>query len=61
MELQLTSLLQIENILPDTQSGFRADHSCTTALLDACDDIIEVVDQNTITALILLDFSKALY
>lgn len=46
-------------ILPAFQSGYRKDYSCTTALLKVTDDILEASDRGELTALILLDYSKA--
>ena len=46
-------------ILPQEQSGFRSDHSCATALLKVTDDILAAADRGVLTALILLDYSKA--
>uniref|UniRef100_A0A1Y1LAN8 Reverse transcriptase domain-containing protein n=1 Tax=Photinus pyralis TaxID=7054 RepID=A0A1Y1LAN8_PHOPY len=47
------------NALPVTQSGFRPGHSCVTSLLSITNDIIKSTDQGKLTALILLDYSKA--
>lgn len=47
------------DILPDTQSGFRGQHSCETALLAVTDDILKATDDGLVTVLALLDFSKA--
>ena len=41
------------------QSGFRANHSCTTAMVKILDDIRMPFDNNHITILCLLDFTKA--
>lgn len=46
-------------ILPQKQSGFRSGYSCATAMADVIDDIIRARDNNEITALVLLDFTKA--
>lgn len=46
-------------LLPITQSGFRAKHSTTTALLHVCDDIFKALDQAKTMLLVLLDFSRA--
>lgn len=46
-------------ILPDFQSGFRAHYSCTTALLNILDDVLRAHDNNHVTVMVLLDFSKA--
>ena len=59
MELQLREYLNINNLLPIVQSGFRPGYSCTTALLNIMDDIITASDRGNCTALILLDFSRA--
>lgn len=59
MSNQLSSFLNVYNILPATQSGFRRDHSTSTALLSITDDIFRAYDQGRDTCLILLDYSKA--
>lgn len=56
---QLRHYLNINNILPDVQSGFRSDHSCVTALCKITDDILTHTDNGLITALVLLDFTRA--
>lgn len=56
---QLKLFLTKKQILPAIQSGFRANHSTTTALLNVTDDIYRATDQNMSTILVLLDFSKA--
>nr|CAH7728998.1 unnamed protein product [Callosobruchus chinensis] len=40
-------------------SGFRVGHSCTTALLHITDDIIQELENDKCTLLMMLDFSKA--
>lgn len=59
MHQQLTKYLNVCDILPANQSGFRKSHSTTTALMQVSDDILEATDTNKITALILLDLTKA--
>lgn len=59
MNCQIREHINMYNILPLYQSGFRAGHSCTTALLGVMDDIITDIDSGKTTALILLDYSKA--
>lgn len=59
LNIQIRRYITEFNILPDNQSGFRAQHSCTTALLNVTDDIIAASDTGKVTALILLDYSKA--
>lgn len=56
---QLKQFLDFNRVLPDIQSGFRAGHSCTTALLGVSDDIISAIDSSRVVALTLLDFSRA--
>lgn len=56
---QLDSYLSEKRILPTIQSGFRANHSTTTALLNVTDDIFRANDEGKNTCLVLLDFSKA--
>lgn len=56
---QLKKHCDLHHVLPDNQSGFRSGYSCSTALLDVCDDIFRAVDENDLTALVLLDYTKA--
>lgn len=56
---QLSEYVESRNIIPNVQSGFRSGYSCTTALAALTDDIIAATDSNQITALVLLDFTKA--
>lgn len=46
-------------ILPVKQSGFRKNHSTSTALLDVIDNILGAQDNGEGTILVLLDFSRA--
>lgn len=57
--IQIREHMEKNSILPETQSGFRALHSCETALLNLTDDILRGFDKNKITVLVLIDFSKA--
>lgn len=59
MEVQLRKYISDHNILPTSQSGFRPNHSCTTALLKVTDDIIRARDGGLCGILVLLDYSKA--
>lgn len=59
MEYQLRTHLKAKQIIPEFQSGFRPQHSCLTALLNITDDVLSSADEGKITALVLLDFSKA--
>jgi len=56
---QLTDYLNKYNLFDKYQSGFRAGHSTATALLKVTEDIREAMDEQNITLLTLLDFSKA--
>ena len=56
---RLREHLRRHDILPESQSGFRPGYSCTSALLHVTDDILRAADDGKITALVLLDFSKA--
>lgn len=56
---QLSAFLNNNNILPPTQSGFRANHSTTTALLHVTDELFRARDSDKNTCLVLLDYSKA--
>lgn len=56
---QLRDHINDYNILPENQSGFRPAHSCTTAILKITDDIHDAADKGMLTALVLLDYSKA--
>lgn len=51
--------MQKFSILPFRQSGFRRGYSFVTALLDVFDDILRNIDVSNVSALLLLDFSKA--
>jgi len=57
--IQVKIYLDKYNILPDTQSGFRPMHSCTTALCSVTNDIITATENSQLTLLVLLDYSKA--
>lgn len=59
LDMQIRDYLLSNNLNNFYQSGFRANHSCTSALMNITDDILAATDQNKMTALVLLDFSKA--
>lgn len=59
IDIQIRNYLEKHTILPDTQSGFRPGYSCNSALLNICDDILKKTDDNKLTLLVLLDYSKA--
>jgi retron-type reverse transcriptase len=56
---QLTRYLCLEDLLDNCQSGFRRNHSTTTALLKVLNDLKEAVNIGYVSFLLLLDFSKA--
>lgn len=56
---QLFAYADTNNIIDHYQSGFRSSHSTATALTRICDDIIAGIDNKKLTAVALLDFSKA--
>lgn len=56
---QIRSFLDRFNILPLKQSGFRPGFGCETAMSDVVDDVLKACDDGKISALILLDFTKA--
>lgn len=59
MELQMKSYIDAQNVLPAMQSGFRSGYNCTSALCNVTDDIFRACDDNQITVLVLLDYSRA--
>lgn len=59
MESQIKPFLDSNSILPKKQSGFRSGYSCASALADITDDILRASDDNKVSVLILLDYSKA--
>ncbi|KAG7304918.1 hypothetical protein JYU34_010320 [Plutella xylostella] len=56
---QLTAFLSNGGLLNPYQSGFRAGHSTTTALLKVTEDIRCGMENKMITVLVLIDFSNA--
>lgn len=56
---QMNNYLESNNMFPEFQSGFRRDHSTSTALIDVVDNIITAQDSGDATILTLLDFSRA--
>lgn len=56
---QINSWVYSMNLLHPLQSGFRAGHSCQTALLKVYEDIRRMYDKNEAIILVLIDFSKA--
>ena len=56
---QIRNHLEAKSLLNPYQSGFRRNHSCSTAMVKILDDIRLKFDKGEITLLCLLDFSKA--
>jgi Reverse transcriptase (RNA-dependent DNA polymerase) len=59
MNDQIVFFCNERGLLNHYQSGFRSGHSTTTALLKITDDIGMDLDNNLMSILVLLDFSKA--
>lgn len=59
IESQLRPFLNAHAIIPKNQSGFRPGFSCATALSCITDDILKAYDDNKVSILVLLDYSKA--
>lgn len=57
--LQIKGHLQKYNTLQLRQSGYQQRYSCLSALLDLVDEILWNTDIGKVSALILLDYSKA--
>ena len=56
---QITSYLQENNLYPQFQSAYRANHSVETALLRVQNDILQAIDNQQGVVLVLLDLSAA--
>ena len=59
MYSRLTSFFDKNNVIYPRQYGFRSQHSCEHALLDAQNTILSTLDKKQIALLLLIDFSKA--
>jgi hypothetical protein len=59
MRGQIVEYLMLNKFLNPLQSGFKADHSTTTALLKVVDDLSRAADLKCGSVLTLRDFSKA--
>ncbi|MEW8544961.1 MAG: reverse transcriptase family protein, partial [Candidatus Thiodiazotropha sp.] len=55
----LTSYLNENNLLHQTQSGFRSHHSCETALTHMVDSWLSAIDSGKMVGVTLVDFKKA--
>ena len=55
---QVFSFLCDKNCLNDTQHGFRSGRSCLSALLDVYDDVMHMLNGDSIVDMVYLDFAK---
>jgi len=56
---QLNEYLQLSELLPSLQSGFRPNNWSKTAVLRVLSDLLEAVDSAEVAALVLLDVFAA--
>ena len=56
---QFLNHLNNNNLLPNYQSAYRANHSTETAILNLCDNILQNMEKNINTAMVALDISVA--
>ena len=55
----LNNFLENNNLFIDNQSGFRAKHSCTSALINLCDSWLQSINDKKIVGSVFLDLRKA--
>ena len=55
----LSGYLNENNLLHRTQSGFRSQHSCETALVHMIDSWLNAMDNGELVGIVLVDFKKA--
>ena len=55
----LSDFLHEHSLLHKTQSGFRAKHSCETALVNMVDSWLDAIDNGQMIGVVLVDFKKA--
>ena len=55
----LSNFLHEYNLLHKTQSGFRSQHSCETALIHMTDSWLNAMDNGNMVGVVLIDFKKA--
>ena len=55
----LSNFLHENNLLHKTQSGFRSQHSCETALIHMTDSWLNAMDNGNMVGVVLIDFKKA--
>lgn len=59
MNKHLLLHLDKNNLIHEDQSGFRANHSCHTALIQLIEKCLHNINNNEITGILFLDFAKA--
>ena len=59
MLLQISAHCNQYGLQPDYQSAYRVHHSCETAILHLSNDILWVMERQSITSLIATDLSAA--
>ena len=59
MNSQLTGYLESNAILHERQSGFRKNHSCTTALLNISESIRSAINRKKVVIAVFLDIKSA--
>ena len=57
--LHFRIFLEDNNLLQNTQSGFRNNHSCETALVSLMDDWLSAINNQNVVGTVMLDLSKA--
>ena len=56
---QLNSHCQEYNLVPEYQSAYRKRHSCETSLVKLVNDILWNMENQLVTAIVILDLSAA--
>ena len=56
---QLWNHLKTNYLLPNYQSAYRAKHSTETVILNVCDNILQNMEKNINTAMVVLELSAA--
>jgi hypothetical protein len=59
MRKQMTTYIEQNGMINRLQSGFRSNHSTTTALLKITNDLLMSSEESLVALLVLLDFYKA--